>query len=127
MNTASVESHPRVLVVDDNEDAAESLSMMLALLGHEVEVAHDGEEALQAAATFQPGVVLLDIGLPRMNGYDVARHIRGQAWGKAMVLVALTGWGQEEDKRQAMEAGFDVHLTKPVSPADIEKLLQKLA
>jgi PAS domain S-box-containing protein len=117
----------RVLVVDDNTDAAESMSMMLELFGHQVAVAHDGREAAQAAETFRPELVLLDIGLPLMNGYEVARHIRGQPWGKGMLLAALTGWGQEEDKRQAAEAGFDVHLTKPVAPATIEKLLASLA
>jgi CheY-like chemotaxis protein len=78
---------------------------------------------VQAAAAFGPDLVLLDIGLPRMNGYEVARHIRKQEWGKRMTLIAVTGWGQEEDKRRALESGFDHHLTKPVEPAALDKLL----
>jgi CheY-like chemotaxis protein len=96
---------------------------MLRLAGHDVETAHDGLEAVHAAAVFLPDVVLLDIGMPKMNGYEAARHIRQQTWGKNMALVALTGWGQEEDKRRALQAGFDHHLTKPVEPAALEKLL----
>ncbi len=116
----------RVLVVDDNRDAADSLAMMLGLLGHDIQTAYDGPEAIQAAATFRPEVVLLDIGLPGRNGYEVARHIRGQPWGKSMVLVAITGWGQEEDKLRAAEAGFDDHLVKPVDLAALEKMLAGL-
>ena len=97
--------------------------MMLRLAGHDVQTAHDGLEAVQAAATFRPDVILLDIGMPKMNGYETARHIRKQAWGKHTVLVALTGWGQEEDKRRATEAGFDHHLTKPVNLDALEKLM----
>jgi PAS domain S-box-containing protein len=113
----------RILVVDDNRDAAETLMMVLQLMGHKTDTAYDGLEAVQAAATFRPDVVLLDIGLPKMNGYESARHIRAQPWGKEMALIALTGWGQEEDKRRAFEAGFDHHLTKPVEAAALEKLL----
>jgi CheY-like chemotaxis protein len=113
----------RILVVDDNRDAAESLALLLRLTGHAIEMAHDGLEAVQAAAAFRPDVVLLDIGLPKMNGYEAARHIREQPWGKSMALIALTGWGQEEDKRRAFEAGFDHHLTKPMEAATLEKLL----
>jgi PAS domain S-box-containing protein len=113
----------RILVVDDNRDAADSLAMMLRMMGHESRTAYDGLEAVQAAATYRPDVVLLDIGLPKMNGYEAARHIRQQPWGKTMPLMALTGWGQEEDKRRALEAGFDHHLTKPVDTAALEKLL----
>jgi CheY-like chemotaxis protein len=92
-------------------------------MGHETRTAYDGLEAVQAAATFKPEVVLLDIGLPKMNGYEVARHIRRESWGKDIVLIALTGWGQEEDKRRALDAGFDHHLTKPVEGAALERLL----
>jgi CheY-like chemotaxis protein len=113
----------RILVVDDNRDAAESLAMMLQLLGHEVRSAHDGVEAVEAHAEFRPDVVLLDIGMPRMNGYEAARHIRKQPRGDQVVLIALTGWGQEADKKQAMEAGFDLHLTKPVDPTLLVKRL----
>jgi PAS domain S-box-containing protein len=117
----------RILVADDNQDAAESLAMMLRMMGHHARTVHDGEQALAEAAAFRPDVILLDIGMPRMNGYDAAREIRAQHWGGRMVLVALTGWGQDEDKRRANEAGFDRHFTKPVSPADLEKLLAELA
>ncbi len=113
----------RILVVDDNRDAADSLARMLRLMGHDIQMAHDGREAIEAAGSFRPEVVLLDIGLPQMNGYEVARCIREQAWGKDMTLIALTGWTQEEDKRRSWEAGFDHHLTKPVNFAALEKLL----
>jgi PAS domain S-box-containing protein len=116
----------RILVVDDNRDAAESLTMVLRLIGHDIQTAHDGVEAVQAAATFRPDVALMDIGMPKMNGYEAARHIREQAWGRRIVLVALTGWGHDEDKRRASEAGFHYHLTKPVEPAALEKLLEGL-
>jgi len=116
----------RILVADDNQDAAESLALMLRLMGNQVRTVHDGEQAVAEAAAFRPDVILLDIGMPRMNGYDAAREIRGHGWGARMVLVALTGWGQDEDKRRASEAGFDRHFTKPVSPADLEKLLGEL-
>jgi PAS domain S-box-containing protein len=113
----------RILVADDLRDSVDSLAMMLRVGGHDIQTAHDGLEAVQAAATFRPDVVVLDIGMPRMNGYEAARHIRQQPWGKQMLLIALTGWGQEEDKRRAFEAGFDNHLTKPVEAAALEKLL----
>jgi CheY-like chemotaxis protein len=113
----------RILIADDLRDTVDSLAIMLRLAGHEIQTAHDGLEAVQAAAVFRPDVVLLDIGMPKLNGYEAARHIRQEPWGKKMVLVALTGWGQEEDKRRATEAGFDHHLTKPVEPAVLRKLL----
>jgi CheY-like chemotaxis protein len=113
----------RILAVDDNRDAADSLAVLLRMMGHEARTAYDGLEAVQAAATFQPEVVLLDIGLPKMNGYEAARHIRQQPWGKGMALVALTGWGQEQDKRRALAAGFDHHLTKPVEAVALEEPL----
>ncbi len=114
----------RVLVVDDNRDSAESLALYLELMGHAVRTAHDGNEAMSVALEVQPDVVLLDIGLPGQNGYEVARSLRDTAWGRGLLLVAITGWGQEEDKRRAREAGFDVHLTKPVDPQVVAKLLQ---
>jgi two-component system CheB/CheR fusion protein len=117
----------KILVVDDNVDAATTLSRMLSLTGRTVRTAYDGEEALAAAAEFRPDLVLLDIGLPRLNGYDVARHIREQSWGPRMTLVALTGWGQDEDKRRSREAGFDHHLVKPVDPDTLFKLLSELS
>jgi PAS domain S-box-containing protein len=113
----------RVLVVDDNHDSANSLAMLLRIKGHEIRTAHDGVEAIQAAATFRPHLVLLDIGMPKMNGYDAAREMRKHPWGAAMKLVAMTGWGQDDDKRKAAEAGFDVHLTKPINPTAVDELL----
>ena len=112
----------RILVVDDNRDAADSLCMLLAARGHEVRAAYDGIEAVGAAVTFQPDVVLLDIGLPKLSGNDAARRIR-EARGDGVLLVAVTGWGQEEDRRRAREAGFDHHLTKPVDPQAIARLV----
>jgi signal transduction histidine kinase/DNA-binding response OmpR family regulator len=116
----------RILVADDNRDAAESMGMMLRLMGNEVRTVQDGVQAVEEAAEFRPDVILLDIGMPRLNGYDAARRIRGERWGKDIVLVALTGWGQEEDKHHASEAGFDHHFTKPVNPADLERLVAGL-
>jgi CheY-like chemotaxis protein len=113
----------RILIVDDNRDAADSLATMLRMMGHETLTAYDGLEAVQTTAMFHPEIVLLDIGLPKMNGYEAARHIRQQPWGESLALIAQTGWGQEEDKRRALEAGFDHHLTKPVQTAALEKLL----
>jgi PAS domain S-box-containing protein len=118
-------SRYRILVVDDNRDAALSLAAVLAMMGHEARTAFDGVEALEAAA-FRPDVVLLDIGLPGLNGYDVCRRMRGQPGGDEVVLIAQTGWGQEEDKLRSKEAGFNFHLVKPVEPAALEKLLAGL-
>ncbi|MGQ0594541.1 MAG: chemotaxis protein CheB [Gammaproteobacteria bacterium] len=116
----------RILVVDDNRDSAESLTMLLNLAGHETRIAYDGLEAVEAAATFRPDVILLDIGLPILNGFEAARKIREQ-WGQDMVLVALTGWGQEEDRRRSEEAGFNAHMVKPVDYAALTKLLAEFA
>ncbi len=113
----------RVLVVDDNKDVAQSLAMLLELPGHEVFVAHDGLGALEAAERCQPEVVLLDISLPGMDGYEVARRMRRLPGLKGAVLVALTGWGQEDDRRRSVEAGFDEHMVKPVSLATLQGLL----
>ncbi len=115
----------RVLVVDDNVDGAESLASMLQIAGHEIRTAHSGPQALEAARPFQPEVVFLDIGLPGMNGYEVARAIRGEPSLSGVVLVALTGWGSDDDKRQSKEAGFDFHLTKPVELSAIESILAR--
>ena len=104
----------RILVADDNRDAAASLATLLTLDGHEIAVAHDGEAALASAEAFRPDVALLDIGMPNLNGYEVAQSIRAAQWGRSMLLVAVTGWGQSEDKRRAHEAGFDHHFTKPL-------------
>ncbi len=116
----------RILVADDNEDSAVTLSMMLEVIGNDVRVARDGQEAVEMAAEYQPDVILLDIGMPRMNGYDACRAIRAQAWASGAYLVALTGWGQEEDKNRALEAGFDRHLVKPVEPKLLETLVSSL-
>jgi PAS domain S-box-containing protein len=123
---AAPKSSLRILVVDDNRDGADSLATMLRLMGHDTRTAYDGQEGVEAAGTFHPEVVLLDIGLPRLDGYQACRRIREQAGGRQVVLVAITGWGQGEDKRRAAEAGFNHHLTKPVDPADLEKLLSGL-
>jgi CheY-like chemotaxis protein len=109
----------RILVVDDNEDAADSLATLLEVLGYQVRVAYDGPEAIEAADDFKPAAGLLDIGLPHLSGYDIARHIRSTRGGE-VVLIAITGWGQEEDRRRARDAGFDHHFTKP---ADFERLV----
>jgi PAS domain S-box-containing protein len=116
----------RVLVVDDNHDSAMSLAMLLRLKGNEARTAHDGLEAVEVAAEFLPELVLLDIGLPKLNGYEAARRIRDQAWGKSMVLVALTGWGKDEDRRKSSEAGFNSHLVKPVEYSAILKMIAEL-
>jgi signal transduction histidine kinase len=113
----------RILVVDDNRDSADGLALLLELGGDEVRTAYDGLAALEAAAQFRPEAVLMDIGMPGLNGYDAARRIREQPWGGNVVLIALTGWGQEEDRRLSLEAGFDVHLTKPVDHRALAKLL----
>jgi CheY-like chemotaxis protein len=110
-------------VVDDNRDAAATLATMLSLVGHDTRTAHDGLEALELAEAFRPEVVLLDIGLPRLNGYDTCQRIRAQPWGKDMFIIAVTGWGQEDDRRRSEQAGFDHHLVKPADFADLEKLL----
>ncbi|MEQ1758374.1 MAG: PAS domain S-box protein [Vicinamibacterales bacterium] len=116
----------RILVVDDNHDSAESLAMLLTLFGHDVHTAHDGREAIEAAERLRPEVMLLDIGLPQLNGYEVSRHIRNQPWGKDLTLVALTGWGQEEDRNRSREAGFDAHMIKPVDQDALLFLLSSL-
>ena len=113
----------RVLVVDDNRDAAVTLSMMLDLMGSEVRIAYDGHEAIAVVEQFRPHLVLLDIGMPGLNGYDTARRIRQLEGGAAIVLVALTGWGQSEDRRRSQEAGFDDHVVKPIEPEALERLL----
>ncbi len=113
----------RILVADDNEDAATTLAMILEILGHDVRIANDGAAAVTLAAAFRPEVVLLDIGMPKLNGYEACARIRAEPWAGAVTLVALTGWGQDEDRRRSHEAGFDHHLVKPVDPAALEKLL----
>ena len=114
----------RILVVDDNIDAASSLALLLKMQAHDVRTSHDGPSALAAADDFLPEVVLLDIGLPQMNGYDVARRLRERSRDRSLTLIAITGYGQDEDRRRALEAGFDAHLIKP---ADLAVLCEILA
>jgi signal transduction histidine kinase/ActR/RegA family two-component response regulator len=116
----------RILVADDNLDSADSLALMLEMLGHEVSSAHDGLEALEAAKRSKPELIFMDLGMPRMNGYDAARLIRSAPECDGVVLVALTGWGQEEDRRRSYEAGFDHHIVKPIDFAVVEKILDDL-
>lgn len=116
----------KILVVDDNHDSALSLAMMLSIMGHETRTAHDGETAVVSAEAFLPDVVLLDIGLPKLNGYEVAQRIRENVWGKSMFLIAVTGWGQDEDRQRSSEVGLNLHMVKPVEPSVLEKLLAEL-
>jgi len=116
--------HPsrHVLIADDNLDAAETLGTFMELMGHEVHLAHTGAQALEVAKRFRPDIAVLDIGMPDVSGYEVARRIRLEAWGARVTLIAVTGWGQEDDKRRATAAGFNHHLTKPVDPEVLEGL-----
>ncbi|HEU5321155.1 MAG TPA: response regulator [Methylomirabilota bacterium] len=113
----------RVLVADDNEDSAETLSLLLQALGHEVRTVHDGRRAVEEAEAFRPDAALLDIGMPGLDGYEVARLIRATPWGRTVILIALTGWGQDEDVRRAHAAGFDRHLLKPVDIVPLQEAL----
>jgi PAS domain S-box-containing protein len=122
----SAASKRRILVVDDNRDSATSMALMLQLLGNEVRTAHDGIEAVELAEQFRPQVVLMDIGMPKLNGYEATRRIRERPWGCDLVIIALTGWGQDVDRAKSKEAGCDGHLVKPVNLPDLEKLLAEL-
>jgi CheY-like chemotaxis protein len=114
----------RILVADDSGDTLESLAMLLTLEGHSVYTASDGQQTLERAEQHRPDIALLDIGMPGLDGYEVARRIRAQPWGKHITLVALTGWGQESDRARSRDAGFDTHLVKPV---DLDLLMELLA
>jgi signal transduction histidine kinase len=116
----------RILVVDDNKDAASSLALLLKIFGHDTRTAHDGQNALDLATTFIPEIVLLDIGMPKMSGYEVCRQMRKQPAGGDALIVAVTGWGQDEDRRKSEEAKFDAHMVKPVEPRALMKLLIEL-
>jgi CheY-like chemotaxis protein len=116
-----------VLIADDNRDAADTLSMLLATEGYRTCVAHSGGEALDLARRERPDVLILDIGMPDMTGYEVAGRIRAEDWGRRALLIAATGWGQQADKIRSAEAGFDHHLTKPVAPDALEALLAEFA
>ncbi len=120
----SVGVRRRILVVDDNQDSALSLEMLLQIMGNDTRTAHDGLAAVAAAQEFLPDMILLDIGLPKIDGYEACRRIREQPWSCGMEIIALTGWGQEEDHRRSKEAGFDHHLIKPIQPAVLQKLLE---
>jgi CheY-like chemotaxis protein len=113
----------RILVADDNRDAADSLTYMLRIAGHDVRTAYDGQQALEIAETYRPAVALVDLGMPRLNGYDTARRLRARPDGADLVLIALTGWGQPEDRNRSLAAGFDHHVVKPVDPSLLERLL----
>jgi CheY-like chemotaxis protein len=113
----------RILVVDDNRDAARTLRMMLERWGHQVDSAHDGREALERAVQTRPELIFMDIGMPLMNGYEAARAIREEPWGKSVLLVAISGWGQEQDKIRARDAGFDFHIVKPGTADEIQRII----
>jgi CheY-like chemotaxis protein len=119
-------SERRVMIVDDNIDSAESLSMLLEITGNKTLVAHDGIEALEGVEKYRPEVILLDIGLPKLDGHEVCRRVRELPWAKDIVIIALTGWGQEDDRRKSEEAGFNGHLVKPVDYDRLLELLGKL-
>lgn len=121
----SAEASPkrRVLVVDDNVDSATSMAMLVRMLGAETRTAHDGQQAIDVAAEFRPEMIFLDIGLPKLDGYEAARRIRQEPWGKSIVLAALTGWGNDDDMRRSREAGFDHHLVKPLELNVLKELL----
>jgi PAS domain S-box-containing protein len=116
----------RILIADDNRDSADSLALYLRLKGHETTTAYDGEAAIAAAESIRPDVVLLDIGMPKLSGYEVCRRIREQPWGRGALVVALTGWGQKQDQQRSEEAGFDRHMVKPIEPSALVKLLASL-
>lgn len=113
----------RVMIADDNKDAADALGMLLDLAAHEIRVAYSGRSALTLARTFRPDVAFIDIGMPDLSGYEVAQELRREPWGAGICLVALTGWGQDDDRQRAKDAGFDQHMTKPVDPEALERLL----
>ena len=112
-----------VLIADDNRDSADSMAVLLAALGYRTTVAYDGDEALQAAATLRPRTAILDLGMPRLSGEEVARRLRGEEWGRGMVLIALSGWGRDDDRRRTAAAGFDHHLVKPLDLNVLSALL----
>ena len=113
----------RILIVDDNRDAADSLAMLLRATGNDIRTAYDGLEAVQVASEFRPEVVLLDIGLPKIDGHEVAQRIRKEPWGRQMCLIAVTGWSDETDRARSRAAGFDHHLVKPLDTGHLAQLL----
>ena len=141
VQTSASEEHPReagervsentgrhcILVVDDNVNAAKLLGMMLKMMGQEIHLARDGLEGVEVAEALHPGLIFLDLGMPKLNGYDACRRIREQPWAKRTFIVALTGWGQDDDKSRSHEAGFNSHLVKPVGKETLERLLADLS
>jgi len=123
---ATLGKRRRILIADDNVDSAKTLALLLDILGHETRVAHDGIAALQAAEEFRPEIVLLDIGMPRLDGYQTCKQMRSREWGTSIAIVAVTGWGQKEDRDRTSAAGFDLHLVKPLDPVAINALLVDL-
>jgi CheY-like chemotaxis protein len=124
--TASAGARRRILVADDNVDALDSLAMLLEFAGHEVRKARDGAEALEGARDWQPDVMLLDLGMPKLTGYEVAQRVRSEEWGRNVRMVAISGWGQREDQRRSRESGFDQHLVKPISFDSLNGILNSL-
>ena len=114
-------------MVDDNKDSAASLSALLELAGHRADIANDGLEGVRLAEKIRPEVILMDIGMPKLNGYDAARRIRAQEWGKEITLIAVSGWGQESDRTKSKAAGFDAHLVKPVEYSALVKILADIS
>jgi len=125
-NSRSGHAGMKILIADDNKDAADSIGMLLRMNGHDVRVVYNGLDAVATANSMQPDAIVLDIGMPKLNGFDVARQIRRQAWAGRAVLVALSGWGQPDDRLRSQQAGFDQHLIKPVEPDALESILQTL-
>ena len=123
--TPAKSSH-RILVVDDNRDGADSLSDMLRIMGNDTRTAYDGEDGVDMAGAFRPDVILLDIGLPKLNGYEACRSIREQSWGNDVVMIAVTGWGRDDDRSRSRDAGFDHHMVKPVDPQALMDMLAAL-
>jgi CheY-like chemotaxis protein/anti-sigma regulatory factor (Ser/Thr protein kinase) len=123
---ATAAARRRILVVDDNQDSAACLALLLEMKGNDVRTAHDGLAALGTAEAFRPHVIFLDIGMPGLDGHAVCRKLRTEAWGRALPIVALTGWGQAEDRRRSEESGFTRHLVKPVEPASLDRLMTDL-
>ncbi len=118
-------SRRRILIVDDNRDSADSLAMLLNMLGHEVRTAYDGEDGLHVAEQFSPDIILLDIGLPRLSGLETARRLRDDLGLRGTLLIAMTGYGQDEDKRRSQEAGFNAHLVKPVDFGELQRMVER--
>jgi CheY-like chemotaxis protein len=123
---AATRAPMRILIADDNRDAAEALSQFLARTGHSIFLAYDGRQAIELANQLKPEVAVLDIGMPEIDGYEVARRLRAEAWSARLVLVAVTGWGQAHDKNEAFAAGFNHHFTKPIDPGRLESLLAEV-